>query len=139
MSYLAFLIFGILIAVVTAVALAGPLSVVPIVGFWVAHYYYLAWRYKQASLVPMSDSELSDVLDWWTAGGPFGRNTPDLSRVRRNGTEDQLRAALKRVIAIYDETIRRAENLGVSTTEHERKRKPLIDELSRLSKGIEPN
>lgn len=134
MSYLVFLIVGMFSAVVIGVALAGPLSAVVIIGFWVAHYFFLDWRNKSASLQSMSDSELSDVLDWWTGGGPFGRNTPDLTRVRRNGTEDQLRAALKRVIGIYDEIIRRTESIGVSTAEYERSRKHLIDELSRLLK-----
>lgn len=139
MSYPVFLIVGISVAVVIGVALAGPFSAVAIIGFWVAHYFFLDWRNKSASLQSMSDSELSDALDWWTGGGPFGRNTPDLSRVRRNGTEDQLRVALKRVIGIYDETIRRTENLGVSTAEYERNRKQLIDELSRLPKVVGPN
>ena len=121
-------------AALIGVALAGPLSALAIIGFWVAHCYFLEWRHKSASLQSMSDFELSDVLDWWTGGGPFGRNTPDLSRVRRNGTEDQLMAALNRVICIYDEIIRRTEKLGVSTSEYERKRAQLINELSRLSK-----
>ena len=135
MSYPVFLIIGISVAVVIGVALAGPLSALAIIGFWVAHYYFLDWRHKSASLRAMSDSELSDVLDWWTGGGPFGRNTPDLSRVRRTGTEDQLRAALKRVIGIYEEIIRRTEKLGASTSEYKRNHARLIFELSRLSKG----
>ena len=135
MSYPVFLIVGISVAVVIGVALAGPFSAVSIIGFWVAHYFFLDWRHKSASLQCMSDSELSDVLDWWTGGGPFGRNTPDLSRVRSNGTEDELRAAIKRVISIYDEKIKRTENLGLSTSEHEYSRKQLVSELPRLSKG----
>lgn len=134
MSYPAFLIVAISVAVVIGVALAGPFSAISIIGFWVAHYFFLDWRHKSASLQSMSDSELNDVLDWWTGGGPFGRNTPDLSRVRRNGTENQLSAALKRIISIYDEIIRRTEKLGVSTFEYERNRKQLVDQLSLLSK-----
>lgn len=138
MSYSVFLIVGISLAVIIGVALAGPFSVVPIIGFWVAQYLFLDWRHKIASPQSMSDSELSDVLDWWIGGGPFGKNTPELSRVKRNGTEEQLRAALKRVISIYDQIIRRAENIGISTSEYEHKRKQLIDELSRLSKAGDP-
>lgn len=134
MSYPVFLIVGIFVAVVIGVALAGPLSAVSIVGFWVAHYFFLDWRNKSASLQSMSNSELSDVLDWWTGGGPFGRNTPDLVRVRSKGTEDELRAALKRVIGIYDEEIKRTKNIGLSTSEYEYKRMQLVDELSRLLK-----
>ena len=134
MSYPVFFIVGIFVAVVIGVALAGPLSAVSIVGFWVVHCFFLDWRNKSASLQSMSDSELSDVLDWWTGGGPFGRNTPDLVRVRSKGTEDELRAALKRVIGIYDEEIKRTKNIGLSTSEKEHKRMQLVDELSRLLK-----
>ena len=135
MSYPAFLIVAISVAAVIGVALAGPFSALAIIVFWVAHHFFLDWRHKSASLQSMSDSELYDVLDWWTGGGPFGRNTPDLTRVRRNGTEDQLSASLKRIISIYDEIIRRTEKLDVSTFEYERNRKQLVDELSLLSKG----
>lgn len=134
MSYPVFLIVGISIAVVIAGALAGPFSVLAIIGFWAAHYFFLDWRHNSAPLQSMSDSELSDVLNGWTGGGPFGRNTPGLIRVRRNSNEDQLSAALKRVIDIYVEKIRRAEILGVSTSDYEAYRKQLVDELSRLSK-----
>lgn len=135
MSYPAFLIVGIFVAVVTAVALGGPLSTVSILGFWVAHYFFLDWRNKNASLASMSDSELSDVLDWWTGRGPFGRNIPDLIRVRSRGAGDELRAATNRVIGIYDEKIKRAKNIGLSTSEYEHKRMQLVEELSRLSRG----
>lgn len=134
MSYPVFFIVGIFVAVVIGVALAGPLSALSIVGFWVAHYFFLDWRNKSASLQSISDSELSDVLDWWTGGGPFGRNTPDLVRVRSKGTEDELMAALKRVIGIYDEEIKRTKNIGPITSEYEYKRMQLVDELSRLLK-----
>lgn len=133
MSYPVFLIIGIAIAVVIGVALAGPLSILAIIGFWVAHYFFLDWRNNSAPLQTMNDSELASVLDWWTGGGPFGRSTPDLSRVRRNNTESQLNISLKRVIGIYDEIIRRTEANGASSSEYERGRKQLIDELSRLS------
>lgn len=134
MSYPAFLFVGIFVAVVTAVALAGPLSALSIVGFWVAHYFFLDWRNKNAPLESMSDSELSDVLDWWTGGGPFGRNVPDLIRVRSKGTGDELRAAINRVIGIYDEKIRRTKSIGLSTSDYEHKRTQMVDELSRLSR-----
>lgn len=64
MSYPVFLIVGISVATIVGVALAGPLSGVSIVGFWVAHYLFLNWRNKSAPLESMSNSELSDVLDW---------------------------------------------------------------------------
>lgn len=137
MSYPAFLIVGIFLTIVTAAALAGPLSVVSITGFWVAHYYFLEWRNKNASLESMSDSELSDVLDWWTGGGPFGRNTPELSRARLKGSGDELRAAISRVIGIYDEQIKRTNNVGLSTSEYERKRMQLVEELSRLPRDAD--
>jgi hypothetical protein len=133
MSYLVFLIVGLSLAVIIGAELGGPFMGLAAIGFWVAHVFFLNWRHKTASLQSMSDSELSDVLDWWTGRGPFGRNTPDLSRVRRNGTDDQLRSALKRVISIYDELIRRTEKYGFSTSDYERTRSLLIDELSRLS------
>jgi hypothetical protein len=137
MSYPVFLIVGIAIAAIVGAALAGPLSALSIVGFWVAHYFFLDWRHKRASLESMSDSELYDVLDWWTGGGPFGRNMPDLDRVRSRGTECEIRVALNRVIEIYDEEIKRAEKHGQSASEYAHKREQLVDELSRLSKGAD--
>jgi hypothetical protein len=117
MSYPVFLIIGVAIAVVIGIALAGPLSILAIIGFWVAHYFFLDWRNNSAPLQSMSNSELVSVLDWWTGGGPFGRSVPDLSRVRRNGNEIQLNISLKRVIGIYDEIIRRTESNGASSSE----------------------
>lgn len=134
MRYLFFLIVGIFVTVVIAAALAGPLSAIPIVGFWVAHHFFIDWLNKSASLQSMSDSELYNVLCSWTGGGPFGRNIPDLVRVRLKGTEDELRAALMRVIGIYDEQIKRTKNNGLSTPEYEYKRMQLADELSNLLK-----
>lgn len=134
MSYPVFLIIGISIAGAMAVALAGPLSALSVIGFWAAHYFFLNWRHNNASLASMSESELSDVLDWWTGGGPFGRNLPDLSRVRARGRKDELATALKRVIAIHDEKIRRAQDLGFSTSGDDHKRQQLLDELLNLSK-----
>lgn len=135
MSYPVFLIFGISVAGIIGVALAGPLSVLSVLGFWVAHYLFIDWRNKSAPLESMSDSELQDALDWWTGRGPFGRNTPDLFRVRLNGSEEELKAALRRVISIYDEEIKRAKIIGLSASKYENSREQLVNELTRLSKG----
>lgn len=83
----------------------------------------------------MSDSELSDVLNWWTGGGPFGRNTPDLFRVRLKGNQGELTRALRRVLAIYEETILRSKRVGLATADYECKRNQLLDELQRLSRS----
>lgn len=133
MSYPAFLILGLLITSAIAVALAGPLSALCVIGFWVAHYFFLDWRHKNASLTSMSDSELSDVLDWWVGGGPFGRNKPDLSRVRERDNPDELAAALKRIIEILDEKIKRGQKYNLDTSHNEQKRQQYASELHCLT------
>jgi hypothetical protein len=135
LSYPLFLVVGIAVACLVGALLAGPLSVLSVVGFWTSHYFYLEWRHNSAPLAAMSDSELFDVLDWWTGRGPFGRNTPDLFRVRLKGNRGELTKALRRVIAIYEETILRSKRVGLITADHEYKRNQLLDELERLSRS----
>jgi hypothetical protein len=133
MSYPVFLILGLLITSAIAVALAGPLSALCVIGFWVAHYFFLDWRHKNASLTSMSDSELSDVLDWWVGGGPFGRNKPDLSRVRERNNPEELATTLKRIVEILDEKIKREQKYSLDTSHNEQKRQQYANELQRLT------
>lgn len=133
MSYPVFFIVGVGLACLVGAALAGPLSVFAVLGFWVAHYFFLEWRNKKAPLEAMSDHELTDVLDWWTGWGPFGRNTPAVLRIRSTGTAAELKAALERIVCIYDEQIRRAASRNLSASNYVEKRDSFVQELSRLS------
>lgn len=133
MSYPVFLILGLSLASAIAIAIAGPLSVLPVIGFWVAHYFFLSWLYKSASLTRMSDSELADVLGWWIGAGPFGRNKPDLIRVRERDNSDELIIALKRIIDIFDEQIERKKIISLDTSNDKKNRQQYASELEELT------
>lgn len=79
----------------------------------------------------MSDYTLSDVLNWWTGYGPFGRSQPELTRARWKNA-DALEFGLKRVVNIYNERIKRLSDSGIGTSEYEIKRSHLLEELSEI-------
>jgi hypothetical protein len=128
LSYPVFLVLGLSVAILLGVALAGPLSVLAIVGFWIAHWFFVEWSLNSAPLNTMGDAELQRVLEDWTKRGISHYSSSNLSRVLRTGDRAKIVRATSRVIDIYDEAIRRYENLGVDVDDY-------IAERERLRSG----
>lgn len=125
MSYPVFLVVGLSVALMLGAALAGPLSVLVIVGFWVAHWFFVEWSLNSAPVNTMSDTELQRVLQDWTKRGISYYSSSNLSRVRRTGDRARIHKAIARVIEIYDEAIRRYEKLGVNVEDYRAERERL--------------
>lgn len=132
MSYPLFLVVSLAITVSIAVALAGPLSVAAILGFWVVHYIFVAWSMNSASVKSMSDAQLRHVLSDWTRRGFNQYTSSELSRVIRTGNQVEIQRAVRRVLEIYNEIILRDQKQGLDVSGDIKER----DELaSRFSNG----
>jgi hypothetical protein len=125
LSYPVFLVVGLSVAVMLGAALAGPLSVLAIVGFWVAHWFFVEWSLNSAPLNTMSDAELQRVLQDWTKRGISYYSSSNLSRALTTGDRAKIDRAIARVIDIYDEAIRRYEKLGVNVEDYRAERERL--------------
>ena len=124
MSYPVFLLVALSVTIALAVALAGPLSSVCALGFWIANYYFFKWNYQSAPLETMSNIQLHDVLRTWEKFGSHvatGHQSKDYFEVKDS---------VSRGIAIYDELIVRFEKTGINTNDYKERRDRLIKELS---------
>ena len=132
MSYPTFLLIALSATIALAVALAGPLSVLCIVGFWIAHHFFVKWNLEDAPLETMSDAQLQNVLSDWTKHGFNRFALPHQTIVRRSGDDTEITKSVHRVIGIYDELIVRYEKKGIDVSDYKRSRDLLKEELSRM-------
>ena len=135
MNYPTFLIVALGVTIMVAVAIAGPLSALCLVGFWVAHGFFVQWLYNEKNLKDMTDNELQDVLNYWTKGNvnshTGGRSA--LDRLRGNIDKAKLQVALARVIEIYDEMINRNQSYKIDNRSLCEARGLLINERGSLT------
>jgi len=122
MSYPAFLLIAISVAVILAAALAGPLSALCIIGFWAAHYFFVEWSLNSAPLHAMSDAELVRILGDWTKRGFTYYSPSQLKHVLKSGDKERIDKAIRRVLSIYDEVIRRYEKVGINADNYRAER-----------------
>lgn len=108
MSYPAFLVIALTVTSVIAIAVAGPLSALCVICFWIAHYFFVQWRLDSAPLSRMSDRELDSLHSDWTRG-VFWHSVTHISAIRIRRNDAEMARALKRLIAILEEKIQRAE------------------------------
>ena len=127
MSYPLYLVISLAVTIFVAVMLAGPLSIAAMVGFWIAHYFFVTWSRKSASVEGMSDAELRRVLSDWNQGGFNQYTSSELSRVVRTGNRIEIERAVRRVLELYDEVIRRAQRRGMDPGNDRKER----DELAK--------
>ena len=127
MSYPVFLVVALSVALMLGAALAGPLSVLCIIGFWIAHYYFVKWSLNSAPLDTMSDAELQRILQEWTKRGIAYYSSSNLTRVLRTGDRTEINAAIHRVINLYDELIHRYERQGINVEDYKSERQRLRD------------
>jgi hypothetical protein len=113
-----------------AVALAGPLSALCIIGFWIAHCFFVTWTLESAPVQNMNDAQLRDVMNDWTKRGFNQYTTSHLARTFRNGDEVKIQQAIRRVVEIYDEVIRRYEKLNIDVNDYKSERDRLKKQLS---------
>ena len=122
MSYGLYLVISLAVTVVMAMALAGPLSLLPIFGFWVAYYYFVSWSLNSASVKGMSDARLRDILSDWTHRGFNRYASSHLSRITRTGNHIELERAIQRILEIHDELIVRGRTRGLDVSSDVRAR-----------------
>jgi len=134
MNYPTFFVIAITITLVAAAAISGPLSILCLVGFWIANGFFITWQNTEKPLKDMSDSELQDVLNWWVKGKTNlpGGGTPEIVKLRRKGNTPKLQATISRVIAIYEEKLRRSKANNENDVKSYELRAELIQELTKL-------